>query len=265
MRNELKASRLLACLIAPLLFACGQEGQGAGEFVEVPKCAGANQVLSTNAAGQLICRDLPGGAAGLPDCNKFSEALTSNGQTLSCTNRNNESSDSVTALNNLEKSELLIKEYTDRISRIMPGGPAARAVFCGVTTQTTNGAITGGGVTGIAGAAALCKTVATCNQNARMCTVYDMYHSAALGVANATTSIARSWVFMASWMHNGGDTINNGLNDNCGDFTYPTADKAWYGTAVEWKNASTTARAMHFYSGTNAVKCSSVLPIACCN
>ena len=32
-------------------------------------------------------------------------------------------------------------------------------------------------------------------------------------------------------------------------YTYPTGDKLWYGTTVEWKNAVTGQKALHFASG----------------
>ena len=278
MRTKPNTSRLAALMFAPLLAAaCGQENAGgSGEFVTIPLCSGPDQVLSTNKDGQLICKALPPGAAALPDCRKYSEALTADGTKVFCTNRNTESAASKTALERLEDSENLIKEYQTKINSLGgPSGPAPRAVYCGQysAAQNSNGAISDNGVTGVFAAATLCRKVATCNPtSAKMCTVYDMYHSVATGVVTSAMTITQSWVHMNSWQHNGGDTANNGLNDNCGGWTYPTADKAWYGTTVEWKPASTGPKALHFASGTGAQvapvrspRCSERFPIACCN
>ncbi len=270
MRNQPTSSRLKAWMFAPLLVvACGQEGAGGTpEFVTIPLCAGPDQVLSTNPSGQLICKPLPPGAAALPDCKKYSQSLTSDGSKVFCTNRNNEAQGTRDALDNLEQSEILIKEYQTKINSLGgPSGPAPRAVYCGQYTTVTNGAITdpASGATGIAGAAALCRKAQGCNAaTAKMCTVYDMYYSAATGKLPATVS--QSWVWMSAWQHNSTsqNPANNGLADNCSGFTYPTGDKFWYGTTVEWKSALTGQKALHFASGPNVVKCSDTKPIACC-
>jgi hypothetical protein len=273
MRNQPTSSRLKAWMFAPLLVvACGQEGAGGTpEFVTVPLCAGPDQVLSTNPAGQLICKPLPPGAAALPDCKKYSQSLTSDGSKVFCTNRNNEAQGTRDALDALEQSEILIKEYQTKLNSLGgPSGPAPRAVYCGQYTaaQNQNGAITDAatGATGIAGAASLCRKVAGCSTTAaKMCTVYDMYHSAATGKLPATLS--QSWVWMSEWKHNSAAQVPtaNGLADNCSGFTYPTGDKAWYGTTTEWKNAPTGQKALHFASGPGVVGCATRYPIACCN
>ena len=277
MRNQPTTSRLKAWMFAPLLVvACGQEGAGgSGEYVAVPLCSGPDQVLSTNQDGQLICKDLPAGAGALPDCKKYSESLTSDGAKVFCTNRNNESAQSRTALENLEKSEALIKEYTTRISKLGPAGPPPRAVYCGVTSGKTNGAIVGNGQTGVAGAAYLCQQVATCNKaTAKMCTVYDMYHSVATGVITQATQLTRGWVFMASWQNFSSTATDPtaGQNDNCGGYTYPTADREWSGTQVAWdftisKNPAgpTTIKALKFFTRIANAACNDTQPIVCCN
>ena len=282
MRTQPNTSRLAALMFAPLLAAaCGQENAGgSGEFVTIPLCSGPDQVLSTNKDGQLICKALPPGAAALPDCRKYSEALTADGVKVFCTNRNAETAASKTALERLEDSENLIKQYQEKINMLGgPSGPAPRAVWCGqyaapVAANNPNGAISDNGVTGVLAAATLCRKVPTCNaQTAKMCTVYDMYHSVATGVLTSAMTVSQSWVHMNSWQHNGGTSINTGLNDNCGGWTYPTMHLGWYGTTVEWKNAAVTnQRALHFASGnTNPAggaltpTCDRRFPIACCN
>jgi len=291
MRNQITTTRLLASLVVPLLFACGAENSGGGGgFVQVPQCDTVGQVLSTDSSGQLICKPLPAGALVLPPCRKYADALTSDPKAilpLECTPRNNESAASTKALENLESSEKLINDYTTRLGKINTG-PAARAVYCGQSPQqVTNGAaLSDGGADGIPAATSICSKVAACGANARMCSVYDMYYSVASGVINNGADVPKSWVYMASWSQEWVDPAQSqggsGQSDNCGGFTYPTADRKWYGTAVEWKVSGTGKKALLFHSGpgsvliptaTNAntvatnsfaVPCSSKLPIACC-
>lgn len=277
MRNQPTTSRLMAWMFAPLLVvACGQEGAGGTpEFVTIPLCSGPDQVLSTNSVGQLICKPLPPGAAALPDCKKYSQSLTSDGSKVFCTNRNNEAQGTRDALDKLEQSEILIKEYTTKLNSLGgPSGPAPRATYCGQYApggvNNPNGAITDSatGVTGVLAAATLCRKVTGCNaQSAKMCTVYDMYHSVATGVVTSAMNIGQAWVFMASWGFNGGNSGNTGLNDNCGGYTYPTGDRSWYGTTVEWKAAITGPKALHFAGASSSagVSCAARFPIACCN
>ena len=121
------------------------------------------------------------------------------------------------------------------------------------------------GATSIAGAAALCRRAQSCKPTTpKRCTVYGMYYSAATGKLPATLS--QSWVWMSAWQHNSTsqNPANNGLADNCSGFTYPTGDKFWYGTTVEWKNAPTGFKALHFASGPGVVSCAARFPIACC-
>ena len=55
---------------------------------------------------------------------------------------------------------------------------------------------------------------------------------------------------MTSWAHNQAAQVPsaNGLADNCSGWTYPTGDKLWYGTTVEWKNAVTGQKALKFFA-----------------
>jgi hypothetical protein len=267
MRNLLNTTRLLASVVVPLLFACGSDTAVGGDTVSVPKCDITGQVLSTDSNGQFVCKNLPSGSLTLPTCKKYSEALTSNGTGVTCTNRNTQSQATTDALNNLESSETLINQYTTRLGKVTGGtGPAARAVYCGVTATTTNGKITSGAALGIAAASALCSQVAACGNTGRMCTVYDMYYSVASGAIKSTDSIPKSWVYMSAWQFSGAGGADQyaGLSDNCGSFTYPTGDRKWYGTAVTWANDTAGDKTLQFFSGPNGAACSAVLPIACC-
>jgi hypothetical protein len=207
-----------------------------------------SQILSTDGAGQLICKDV---VAGLPSCRKYSEALTSDGQLLSCTPRNNEDSSITTALNNLEASEPLIRDYALRVPKLRN----ARAVYCGQTAAQPSAAFSDNGLSGLAAAASLCSKVSACGAGARMCSVYDMFYSVASGAIKQTDFFNKAWVYQASWALEFADmSLRNrdygrGLADNCGGYTYGSGDRGWYGTAVEWGNCSSGQRALQFYTG----------------
>ena len=265
MQNVFSKARLAAALLAPLLFACGSEGAGGGGgFLQVPDCQGTGKVLSTDSSGQFVCKDLPAGAVSLPDCLPDVEALTADGKTLSCTNRNVVDVATKTALDKLVTIEKLIKDYGTTVSMIM-GGPGANVAFKGVTDVPVNGAMDSGNgqnPKGIGSATTMC--VAKFGAGARMCTVYDIYNAKARGSIGPTLVQAKAWVYMASGKNPGGST-NEGdqsLNDNCGAYTYPTADTKWQGTAVEISSqAFTTSQVLRFWGNT---PCSTKLPIACC-
>ena len=232
----------------------------------LPVCA-ENQYL-TYASGGLACREVVGAMLNVPDCNKTGQLLTyTKGSEIgvyTCVDKGTESLDSadITLINSTYTK---LQSFKTTINNLMPGSKASVAKYCGSYTTPVNGAITGtNGVTGVAGAASLCQTVPACGAGARMCTVYDMYNSVVFGAIPAT--LAQSWVHMISWQHNSAsqNPTANGLADNCSGFTYPTGDKLWYGTTVEWKTAMTGQKALHFASGPNVVKCSDTFPIACC-
>jgi hypothetical protein len=263
-------TRLSAWMFAPLLVACGSEGSGgSGGIVAIPDCTSQpGSVLSTDSAGQLICKDLPAGAVSLPNCKVDSEALTSDGKTVFCTNRNNETSESRMALENISKSETLVTDYGTRIMALGTG-PGAKALYVGNTTATTPGRIDAGGTDiGIAGAVKLCTN--QYGAGARMCTVYDIYQSIVAGKIISGTDIAKSWVYMEAWKNPAGATgatkePTAGLNENCAGYTYKTGDQSWVGTAFVYAKVTYNNNyAPKFYSGSADAACSSVLPVACC-
>jgi DNA-binding beta-propeller fold protein YncE len=95
-----------------MLAACGQDNAGGGGgFVMVPNCGQNGQVLSTDSTtGQLICKDLPAGTVSLPNCKPDIEAVTSDGKALFCTNRNNDTAEARSAIEQLNKVEMDITE-----------------------------------------------------------------------------------------------------------------------------------------------------------
>jgi len=237
----------------------------------LPICAD-NQYL-TYANGGLACREVVGAMLNVPDCNKTGQLLTytkgSEVGVYTCTDKGTESL-SAADITLINSTYTKLDSFKTTINSLMPGMKGTAAQYCGQYTaaQNPNGAISGGnGVTGIAGAANLCSQVPACGAGARMCTVYDMYNSVALGKITSATVVTQSWVHMSSWQHNGiagQATPNNGLSDNCGEWTYPTGDLKWYGTTVEWKAAQTGPKALHFASGPGVVGCAQRFPIACC-
>lgn len=264
MRNLKISTRLSAWVFAPLLFACGSEGAGGGGgIVAIPDCTSQpGSVLSTDSNGQLICKALPTGSVSLQNCKPDSEALSSNGTGVFCVPRNNETTESRSALENISKSETIVTDLGTRITALGTG-PGAKALYVGQTPTMTNGAIASNGATGLNGAAKLCEV--TYGTGARMCSVYDIYFSIVAGKITSAKTITKSWVYMESWKNPvaGAQEGTAGISDNCGGYTYPTGDRAWVGTAFSYDKVATMLFAPRFHSGSEAA-CSAMLPVACC-
>jgi hypothetical protein len=255
-----------------MLAACGQDNAGGGGgFVMVPNCGQNGQVLSTDSTtGQLICKDLPAGTVSLPNCKPDTEAVTSDGKALFCTNRNNDTAEARSAIDQLNKVEMDITEYNTKINMIGGGGAAARPLYVG-SVGNTKGRITSGNKVGLQAAAELCNATYT---GARMCTVYDIYNSVATGVIKETDTINKAWVYMAAWNNpqsaafNADEEGDAGMNENCAGYHYLTADQKWVGTAFAWDNVgyfgAANEKGLKFYSGGTAAACSQMYPIACC-
>jgi hypothetical protein len=277
MRKEILNSALGICAIAPLLAGCG--APTAGGTVEVPmSCPTAGQVLTTDSTGQFQCVSLPAGVVTIPKCDPNFQALTTDGMTLSCTSRNNETTQSQQAIMNLEDVESKIINYGTTVTMLGMGGMGAKALFQGVTTGMYNGSMSANGMTGLASATALCG--AQFGTGAHMCTVYEMYDSVAYAGQisadkfNPTQAMAQAWVYMMSWKNPGTTATptttpvaaeaNAGLADNCGSYTDDgTHSTNFYGTQVSWSKVNTGFNGLQFNSGPAAL-CSSLAPISCC-
>lgn len=264
--RKIKIAYLLA--LAPLLMGAGEYASKTDPLIanSLPICA-ENEFLSY-AGANLVCKTVAGGSLNVPDCSGKLLTYTRLSEigTYACVDKgtNSLSAVDITTINTTYKK--LVDLGTILTTIEMGGARSPAAKFCGLSAGT-KGAMVGNGVTGVAGAAFLCSQVASCGANARQCSVYDMHRSVADGTIKATDTIAESWVYMASWQHSNlaqQSTPTGGLSDNCGGDTYPTGDLKWYGTTVQWKNASTNFRALHFKSGPGVVSCASTLPIACC-
>ena len=269
MRRTIFLTSLKTALLAvPLLVGCGgnttiQPVVVPPGGITLPDCTDG-QLIAVAADRTMSCTQALTAGLAPPDCSTVANsALNAYDGILECMPKGAGGTNAglKTIINKVKMDTDTIESTINQIS----GGGAA-AKYCGQYTTPVNGAITGNnGVTGVAGAANLCQTVPACGAGARMCTVYDMYNSVVFGSIPATLSA--SWVLMLSWQHNSTsqNPAANGLADNCSGFTYPTGDKFWYGTTVEWKSALTGQKALHFASGPNVVKCSDTKPIACCN
>lgn len=273
--RKLHFAYLLA--FAPMLMGADVASYNAALIVNSLPICEDNQYL-TYASGGLSCREVTGAMLTVPDCNKTGQLLTytKTGEigVFTCTDKGTESlnSSDVTLINNTYNKLVTLNTTLTEVE--MAGGmKASAAKYCGqyvapAGQMNQNGQITGNGVTGIAGAAFLCSQVATCGTGARMCTVYDMYNSVVHGAITQAATVTEAWVHMSAWAHNrtSGANPGQGLNENCGDWTYPTGHNEWFGTTVQWKdNGNSATRSLHFKSGPNAgVTCGSRFPIACC-
>ena len=236
MRRTIFLTSLKTALLAvPLLAACGNNSTGSEVVVPpggltLPDCADG-QLIAVDAQRNLSCTQALTAGLQTPDCAlKPNSALNAYDGIIECMAKGSGStnSDLRKAIDNVVSQT---NNINNTINSLKGGGGSAK--FCGTTTATTNGAIVGNGQTGVAGAAYLCQQVATCNKaTAKMCTVYDMYHSVATGVITQGTNVTRGWVFMASWQNAIGTDPLAGQGDNCGGYTYPTSDRKWNGTQV---------------------------------
>lgn len=274
MRNFSLNIRLSAVLFAPLLLACGSNNTGGSTYVTVPDCGGAaNQVLTTDSTGQLVCKTLPGGSVSLPACAQDTEALTADGSTLSCTPRNTVDSTTQQYLTTLTMIEQQIKDYGTQINHI-GAGPGAQAIYVGLSTKPTTGRIAFGTATpGVAAAAAQCA--GDYGAGAHMCTVYELYYSASLQKnLDGMTDVGPAWAYMQSWKTptslvgypTATPTVPDpyqGLSDNCGGYTSasPSAPTAWTGTSFKYAVALSGSHVPQFYGDTS---CATSQPIACC-
>lgn len=266
MRNYTLNIRLAAVLVAPLLLACGSDNQGGGGTVlaTFPDCGGAaDQVLSTDSTGQLVCKTIPSGASALPDCEPNTQALTANGTKASCDNLNIVDATTQNLLTTLNMIEAKVIDYGNQLN-IVGTGANAQANYVGLSkTVMTKGRITSGTAVGIPAATAVCK--ADYGVGAHMCTVYEIYYSAALqkNIDPEVNIVPGGWVYMQSWRHNQAtpSEVNAGLADNCGGYTAETDTNAWNGTKFEWSVNTSNIRVPKFFANT---LCSETFPIACC-
>jgi hypothetical protein len=154
---------------------------------------------------------------------------------------------------------------------LLKSGGGSLGKYVGLTPTAVNGAMDSGNgqnPKGLASAATLCTN--TYGAGAHMCSVLEIYESAATGVFTQQADVAAGaggWVYMEGW--NGEPVAGGaasepgaGLTDNCASYTYPTGDRFWKGTAFQW--ATQTFSGIKMPKLNVAVGCATKLPIVCC-
>jgi hypothetical protein len=283
--RKLNIAYLLA--FAPLLMGADNDyGQITSDLIvnSLPKCAD-NEFL-TYVGNGLGCTTIQGGSFQVPSCPTGMELLTfsmvGESGTFSCTPRGTTSlSTGDIAIINKHHTDLLNLETKIVALEKNPSQPAA--LYCGQTAATKGHFTDGAGAHGLAAAASLCSKISACGPGSRICSVYDMYNSVALGKLVTNTDVTKSWVYMASYSMEYVDATSpvtlkepgSGQSDNCGGYNYDTGDRKWYGTAVEWKVSATGQYSLQFSTGPSTVggvnnprpvPCgSTTIPIACCH
>jgi hypothetical protein len=268
--RKLKLAYLLA--FAPMLMGADDEFASIQDGLVVntlPICGDAEYLTYTSNG--LACTAITAGSLSVPDCKTADQLLTYSmtGEigVFSCTPKGSESlsaSDAQTI--NTKYQELVNLETVIRSLENGMRSPAAK--FCGVTTELTKGKFTVPNTTtvGVAAAAAKCAALAGCGTGARMCSVYDMYNSLAVGKLTQNDTVPKAWVYMAAWQNFAGGATEPtaGLNDNCGGYNYDTANQSWYGTAVKFEARASGEHILKFFTGNGNANCYETLPIACC-
>jgi hypothetical protein len=265
--------------LVPLLLAADNYGTSREAVIvnTLPMCS-TGQYLVYQGGG-VVCQTISGGTLSLPNCSSQGQILTSissgdAGGGLACTTKGmpSLSSSDITTIDNMETTITMLGTELTQIQNTPPG---SASVYVGASTNPYTGAQgTGSGdgpSPGIAGAASICSQ--QYGTGAHVCTVYDMYFSAATIGQNpnnklsATTQITtQQWVYSANWQPPiaGAQQPDAGLADNCGGFTYPTGDRVWKGTQFVWETIAETSQiGLKFFGGTSAA-CSSTAPYACC-
>ena len=168
--------------------------------ITLPDCLDG-QALTVTADRTVRCTQVVTGAVEPPDCSqKSDQALNGNDGSLVCVPKGigGTGASLAESINRAALDTDLIETTLGQIT-----SSRTTAKYCGLyaATPNPNGAITGGNrITGLAGAANLCQLVTGCSPSAHMCTVYELYESAA---ANSLPSnIPQAWVHMQSWQHN---------------------------------------------------------------
>ncbi len=264
-----------ALAAAPLLLGAGFAAEHTSSLTvnALPVCADG-QYLQYKG-GTVACVTLAGGGTVLPNCAAQSQLLTSvkNGDvaSLGCIakGQGNVSDAQVTQVTQIETK---LNTVVDIIKMIQNAPAAAAAVWVGNTPNATKGQIQhAGNPDGIIAATATCNDAYA---GSHMCTTYEMYNTAIAGKLKMTDTIAKAWIYAPAHHEPIGTPSNanlagGGEADNCGSYTYPTADRVWTGTAVEWKILPTGGVGFVFSSGGNTTAgtsayCHDPLPIACC-
>jgi hypothetical protein len=138
-------------------------------------------------------------------------------------------------------------------------------IYQGLTAVTTNGWIKHAGqADGLQAAAAVCADTFNSLPGVHMCSGQEIYNSVLAGAFAVGVPVAKGWIYFPSSNEPAGTPVFNagqGQADNCGGYTYLTADRLWRGIAFEWNANANTSNYSPFY---DTIPCSSSIPIACC-
>ncbi len=261
------ASRMIKSIVlmAPLLaaVACDSSGtSGGGNGLTIPTCQNG-EALTTDSSGALQCKALPAGQVVVPTCDATTQALTSDGTTLSCAVRNVGGADATAVNTTLDQYNNQLITYKGMLDNAPHG---AAPVFVGATDVQPSAQIKRtGSETGLNAANGLCSDKYA---GSHMCNVTEMYNSVNAGQFKMAdvSATKRYWILFPALNEPIGTPHgpSAGYADNCGSMSYPTHDKAWTGIQVAWELLETGSAGFSFYGG-DLAKCSdSTRALACC-
>jgi len=252
MRGQTTSRMQRLTLLGCLLSATCDQPPSANRVVCLP-----DQVLGTDASRQLLCVPAPHGKVAPPSC---ATALTSDGQQLLCTSRDESADKDQDASAALLQLDGAIKDIRAQLPPTTPG-PAVS--YVGLTMTPTAGRIISGPIWGLTAAADQCAS--QFGTGAHMCVMDELYQSVVRGTLDARSLIAPAWVYMPNWNTPAANPEEplQGVADTCQDYTYPLGARNWRGMLVEWGLLPDGTPGFRWHGGTDAY-CATTHPIACC-
>ena len=273
MRKQSIVNSFKTALVAlPLLASCGGNVGTAQVLVDpnglmLPDCQDG-QLIGVNPDKSLTCVSALTGMLAPPTCTA-GQVLTSmknnaTGQNeLSCVNTGSGLND-VTTQTRINKAMTDIADLQNKVTQITTGG-GLRSRYVGFTAGTTNGDILGPNSSrGSRAGNLLCA--AEYGVNAHICTPFEIYESVVVGdVLNGNADVGPLMVYMEAWIPPfaaGGSEPNAGISENCGGFTYDTADRRWRNAHFTFAvPTGGTVRVPRFNA---SVSCNTAVRLACC-
>jgi len=233
----------------------------------LPDCQDG-QLIGVNPDKSLTCVSALSGMLAPPTCGA-NQALTSMKNTatgqneLSCVNKGSGLND-VTTQTRITKATTDVTNLQTMVTQITSGG-GTRSRYVGASTAVTNGDILApGSLEGIRAGQSLCAT--DFGANSHVCTPFEIYESIVVGdVLDGNTNVGPLMVFMEAWVPPfaaGGSEPNAGVSENCGGFTYKTADRKWHNTFFTF--SAPTGSAVRVPKFDASVGCSTAVKLACC-
>ena len=266
--SKMKYAFLLA--LAPVMMGSDYNEDDIAQNLAALKVTGKLPVCKTGEfltyqGGSLVCAFPPGnGISGLTKCE--GQLLTNTGaggefKTLSCTAKGGASisNSDITRVTTLKTNVDALSTTVNNLTAASP----SRGYFVGLSANATIGQINvAGNDVGMASAGALCKTAAM--PKAHVCSVYEIYASAAAGKDLTAITNIQAWVFNSSWNRPlaGPAEPDRGTSESCNDLTYTSAHLKWQGTVVTYGAlGGTLGNGLQF----RTVSCTNSLRAACCN